>query len=164
MLSMIARSVGAPQIETDTPGNRRIALEEMCGLLCRHDTDAQAVLEKFDDLRDKYRESKRELRELRASCAELTHAIHRSRRQLAEHMEAMQRQEHSEIDEKLARLEEMVSSQIEEQKVLMAERNRTKFKSAKTRSDSVTREPLPPRPPPVTTEAVKRRGVKRTRK
>jgi chromosome segregation ATPase len=141
-MAMMARSVGMPKIPVDTPANRRLAMEEMCSILCRHDEDAQAALAKYDDLKAKYRRSKKKVSEMRARCSELSDEIDRNRKRLADHMDAIHRQEQTVIDEKLARLEEMVSSQIEAQKRLIS----TRGTSAARRSQSAAREPGP-RPP-----------------
>jgi septal ring factor EnvC (AmiA/AmiB activator) len=146
-----------PTAPASTPAARRLVMEEMCGILCRHDQDAQAVLKKYDVLNAKYRKAKQKLSDLRSHCAELTDEIDRSRQKLADHMNAVRHQEQTGIDEKLSRLEEMVGSQIEEQKRLIAEQNRAYISySAARRSRFAPREPMPPRPPAGDDRALRR--------
>jgi serine phosphatase RsbU (regulator of sigma subunit) len=123
MFAMMARSVRVSKVPAKTPASRRVLMEEMCAILCRHDQDAQAILKKYDILNAKYRKGKQKLREFRFHSAELTHEIERNRQKLADHMHAIRHQEQTEIDDRLARLEEMVGSQIEGHKRLISEQS-----------------------------------------
>jgi hypothetical protein len=121
MIAMMAKSVGMPDIPLDSPANKRVAMEEMCDLLCRHDQDAQAVIAKYDSLKRKYENSKAKLRRFKTECGRLNLEIKRNRQMLADHMNEIHTREQTMIDEKLARLEGMVSFQIDEQQKLAAE-------------------------------------------
>jgi hypothetical protein len=138
---MMAKSVGMPKIPIDTPANRRLAMEEMCAILCRKDEDARAIIARYEELKAKYRKSKRRLSELRLRCVDLSDEIDRNRQKLAEHMSGLHRQEQSAIDEKLGRLEEMIGFQIEEQKRLIAD-ERLNVESSPRRSRNITRETI----------------------
>jgi hypothetical protein len=164
MIAMMAKPIGMPSIPLDTPANKRVAMEEMCAILCRHDRDAQAVIAKYDGIKRKYESSKAKLRRLKAQCRRLNLEIERNRQMLADHMDKIHTREQTMIDEKLARLEEMVSFQIEEQQKLVAERQTPRARTG--RSGFAEREPLKPKPAPRTDEDTRTRdgGRKSPRK
>jgi hypothetical protein len=155
MIAMMAKSAGMPSIALDTPANRRVAVEEMCAILCRRDQDAQAVIAKYDGLKRKYESSKAQLRRFKAQCGRLNLEIERNRRMLAGHMNEIHTREQTMIDQKLNRLEELVSFQIDEQQKLAAERHPPRVRTP--RSGFADREPLRPRPAPFAGEDARRR-------
>jgi chromosome segregation ATPase len=108
-------------------------MEEMCSILCHRDADTQAVVQKYRELKRKHRKTQSKLEQLYIQCAELNEEINQNRKRLSEYRNEMHRQEQKEIDAKLGRLEQMVGHQIEGQKKLISEGERTHFTSSSMR-------------------------------
>jgi hypothetical protein len=159
MIAMMGKSIGMPRIPLDTPANKRVAMEEMCVILSKNDQDAQTVIARYGGLKGKYERSKAKLRRLKAQCRRLNLEIERNRQMLADHMNEIHTREQTVIDEKLARLEEMVSFQIEEQQKLVGERHNPRVRTG--RGGFAEREPLRPRPAPVTDDDTWTRDIRR---
>jgi Skp family chaperone for outer membrane proteins len=125
IMAMMERVVGFPQITVDTPATRRLAMEEMCVILCRHEQESRAISRKYEDLQSKYEQSNSTLADMQTRCSELNEELLRDRQMLTEHRNAAQRQGKTMIAEKLAHLEEMLQSQIIEHERLVSKRDRS---------------------------------------
>jgi predicted nucleic acid-binding Zn-ribbon protein len=120
VIDLMAESLGSANIPGEAPATKRVAMEEMCAILCRHDKDAQAVVAKYDALKDKHRRLNGKVKRLSGQCSGLRSEIDANRQTLADQMDAVRAEGGTTMDRRLNRLEEMVKVQIEDQQTLVA--------------------------------------------
>jgi predicted nuclease with TOPRIM domain len=140
-------------------------LEALCAQLCRRHSELSGSTSKYELVKQKYERAKARLKQLGERCDHLTQEIERNRKMLDDHMKSIHRRDRTEISDKLDHLQELLSSQMEQQHSLLEKKTRPKELSAIKRASSVTRV-VPEKPPPnVVDDDVKTTDpIKRSRK